>query len=158
MRYPAGAEEERPEHFLWEAEYPFFVAKDSDFSFQQYQKRPRVGMGAPFGYVPYYKLKELGLLAPFDLSLEQGLQMVATGKIDGYVVETQTGLSAIKKLHLNERIRMTSDTLLKAYWHIPFNKDYYRRNKQRIERFWASLKPAREQVEIPDSLQVRDKN
>ncbi|GGD59156.1 substrate-binding periplasmic protein [Lacimicrobium alkaliphilum] len=158
MRYPKGADKEQPEHFLWKARYPFFVARGSNFSFQNYRQKPKAGIGAPFGYVPYKKLKEQGLLAPFDLSLEQGLQMVAAGKIDGYVVETQIGLSAVKKLKLSEKIQVTSDILMAAHWHIPFNKTYYRHNQQQVKQFWGNLQTAREQVEAPAVLHIPDEN
>jgi len=132
-----------PSRHLWTAKYPIFTNKNTPFVFNDYS--PSKGLGAPLGYVVWQKLKDRGWLSPFQYSPEEGLKMVAMGKLDGYVVERLIGLHLLYENQLTDSLSYSEDNLLDTIWYLPFNKSFYQSNKDLIENFWKALNEAREQ-------------
>lgn len=130
---------------LWQVDYPILTRVNSDLRWdgERFSGVNR-GVGAPLGYVAQERLKVLGVLTQTSLAAEQALRLVASGRLDGYVVERQIGLSLIDKLGLNERLNFMSLPLMKADWHLPLSYQFVKRHPDLSARFWQSLGEERE--------------
>lgn len=96
----------------------------------------KYGIAAPYGYIAYAKLKKLSLLSNHDYTLDQGLQMVAKGKLDGYVVIKSIGEQRAKELGLDNKIKVTDSAFLQEHLYIVFNKSFYANNQNKIDELW----------------------
>lgn len=129
---------------LWTAKYPIFTSKKAPFSLNNYT--PDKGLGAPLGYVVWQKLKERGWLTPYQYTPEQGLKMVANGKLDGYVVERLIGLHLLHENQLSDHLVHSEENLLDTIWYLPFNRSFYQKNQKLIDNFWSKLNTARKKL------------
>jgi polar amino acid transport system substrate-binding protein len=139
MAFPAGAEQQDPKIYLWQARYPFFVKKGQALNLAEIEKTPKFGIGTLNEYVTHQILEQKNLLPPYDYDVETGLKLVAAGRLDAYVIDTQTGMDIIKKLHLSNMVEPTTEALLESYWHIAFNQNYYKEHKPQVDKFWSDL-------------------
>ena len=130
---------------LWTAKYPIFTSKKARFSLSNYT--PDKGLGAPLGYVVWQKLKERGWLTPYQYTPEQGLKMVANGKLDGYVVERLIGLHLLHENQLSEQIIHSEENLLDTIWYLPFNRSFYLNNQNLVTSLWSELGKTRTHLE-----------
>lgn len=136
-----------PEHymdkwFLWQAQYVIFTPINAHFDISSYQ--PTQGIGAPAGYVVWHKLKKMGWLSPYQYEPNDGFNMLAIEKLDGYVIDKFIGLNLIYENKLETKIKITQHTLLNTQWYIAFNKDFYQNNKALVHTFWQSIAVSRE--------------
>ena len=129
---------------LWTATYPFFIKQTSTFSQTDYL--PNKGLGAPLGYVVWQELNQRGWLSPFQYDPELGLNMVAQGKLDGYVVERLIGLHLLNESQLSDFVKPSIEQLLDAVWYLPFNKRFYKKNTHLVQQIWHEIDGAREQL------------
>ena len=136
---------ELSERYLWQAEYPVFHPKTKPIALAQYQ--PEFGISAPLGYIVEDWLAHKGWLSPYKFKLDDGLKMVADGKLDGYSVERLIGSYHVQQLGLNDKITVSKDNLLVKNWHIVFNQSFYSQNTQVVEQFWFNLIVARKNLE-----------
>lgn len=143
MAFPSWAEQKDPQIYLWQARYPFFVKKGQSFKLAEIEKAPKFGIGTPIKYVTYQILEQKKLLPLYDYDLETGFNMVAAGRLDAYVVDTESGLDTIEKLQLSKELDVTEEALLESYWHIAFNPIYYQEHKQQVDKLWRDLAQAR---------------
>jgi polar amino acid transport system substrate-binding protein len=139
MAFPPNADQLNPKIYLWQARYPFFVKKGQNFNLAEIEKAPKYGIGTPIKYVTHHILEQKKLLPLFDYDLETGLSMVAAGRLDAYVIDFKSGMDAIEKLQLQNKIEATQEALLESYWHIAFNPDYYKTHQQQVDKLWAEL-------------------
>jgi polar amino acid transport system substrate-binding protein len=130
---------------LWTAKYPIFTSKKARFSLSNYT--PDKGLGAPLGYVVWQKLKERGWLTPYQYTPEQGLKMVANGKLDGYVVERLIGLHLLHENQLSDHIIHSEENLLDTIWYLPFNRSFYLNNQNLVTSLWSELGKTRTHLE-----------
>lgn len=129
---------------LWTAKYPVFTRNDAQFSLSKYS--PDKGLGAPLGYVVWQKLKDRGWLSPFQYAPEQGLKMVSTGKLDGYVVERLIGLHLLYENQLKEKLIVSDENLLDTIWYLPFNQNFYHENQLMVDTFWIEINKVRQEL------------
>lgn len=106
----------------------------------------KYGIAAPYGYIAYARLKQLNLLSSHDYTLEQGLKMVAKGKLDGYVVIKSIGEQRAQELGVYSQIKATKSAFLQEQLYIVFNKRFYANNQRRINDFWKNLPIVRLQI------------
>ena len=50
------------------------------------------------------------------------------------------------KKNLSDKVFASNIRLLESDWHIPFNRDYYGKHKQQVERFWSNIDKVRAKV------------
>lgn len=131
-------------YFLWQAQYPIFIGSNNKFDAKTY--KPNTGFGAPLGYVVTDMLKKKNWLSDYAYSPSEGLQMVALGKLDGYVVERLIGESLLDQLTLSSKVQATKISLLNTNWYIPFNHNYYNKNKHKVIEFWQNVAISRQQI------------
>ncbi|MDP5135734.1 transporter substrate-binding domain-containing protein [Rheinheimera baltica] len=131
--------------YLWQAEYPVLHTVDKPFSLAQYQ--PQFGISAPLGYIVEQWLQHKGWLSPYKFTPDEGLKMVAEGKLDGYSVERLIGRYQLQQLGLTDKVAVSDDNLLVKNWHIVFNPDFYANNTELVEQFWFNLIAARKHLE-----------
>ena len=111
------------------------------------QYQPQFGIGAPLGYIVEAWLQRKGWLSPYKFTLDEGLKMVADGKLDGYSVERIIGTYHLQRLALTDKVSVSNDNLLVKNWHIVFNPSFYSQNTPLVEQFWFNLIAARQQLE-----------
>lgn len=129
-------------HYLWKAQYPVFTLKENEFHPERYT--PTSGLGAPFGYVVTDILLEKNWLNPYSYKVDKGMQMVASGKLDGYAVERQIGENVVAQLGLSHSLKASNSVLVSSYWHVPFNVDFYEENKPQVDAFWRIVAQERD--------------
>ena len=136
---------EQSQRYLWQAEYPVFHSTAKPFALAHYQ--PQFGISAPLGYIVEDWLQHKGWLSRYKFTLDEGLKMVADGKLDGYSVERIIGTYHLQRLALTDKVSVSNDNLLVKNWYIVFNRHFYSQNPQLIEQFWFNLIAARQQLE-----------
>lgn len=146
------------ELFLNKAQYHiFYSAKDKRKHFYEAlansKDKPitvtpelKYGIAAPYGYIAYAQLKRLNLLSNHDYTLEQGLQMVAKGKLDGYVVIKSIGEQRAKELGVYDKIKVTDSVFLQERLYVVFNNRFYTNNQNKIDEFWRQLPDIRLEI------------
>ena len=145
-RFPdQPAVSDQSDRYLWRAEYPVFHPTNKPFVLAQYT--PHFGISAPLGYLIEGWLQQKGWLSPYKFTPDEGLKMVADGKLDGYSVERFIGSYHLQQLELADKVVPSQDNLIVKNWHIVFNPDFYARNKPLVEQFWFNLVAARQQLE-----------
>lgn len=130
---------------LWQVDYPILTRMGSGLSWdgERFTGVNR-GLTAPLGYVAQQRLGTLGVLSKASHTAEKALRLVASGRLDGYVVERQIGLSLIHKLGLDGRVQMLPLPLMTADWHLPLSHQFVKRHPDLSARFWQSLGEERE--------------
>jgi polar amino acid transport system substrate-binding protein len=128
-----------PSRYLWEVNYPIFYPKSKGLNLASYPNKLSTGIGAPFGYVVHQILANKKLLTPNNYTAEEGLKLVAQGKLDGYVVESEIGKLILEKLGDKDRVGITEETILTSYWFLPFSRQFYQENPELVELFWTTL-------------------
>lgn len=106
----------------------------------------KYGIAAPYGYVAYKQLEQLNLLSSHDYSLNKGLEMVANGKLDGYVVIKRIGEEKAIKLNITKQLKITQAPFLQEHLYIAFNNRFYNNNQQKINAFWQQLPKSRREI------------
>lgn len=145
------------DHYIARAEYPVFYAKNSviqrysnsllfseRFNMEAYRDVRHYGLQAPLGYVVQKLLSSKGLTAENNYTVDEGLEMAARNRLDGYVVERNIGLSRIKSLNLTNELVVSSNTVTTDYWYVPFNKQFYSQNESLVKTFWHHIGSNRE--------------
>jgi hypothetical protein len=84
---------------LWQVDYPIITRIDSPLQWNGQQfSGLQSGLSAPLGYIASQRLQALGVHAKVNQNAEKALQLVALGRLDGYVIERQIGNTLIRKL------------------------------------------------------------
>ncbi|WP_147302292.1 substrate-binding periplasmic protein [Thalassotalea euphylliae] len=146
MVFPKGAEQDKPALYLMRLRYPFFVKKDQPFRLSEYQRQAGHGISAPREYIAYQMLADMKLLSAYDYSLDNGLKMVAAGRLDAYVVEQASGQHALARLSLEQQVEAAGEALIDKYVHIPVSKQFYQAHQVQVDGFWQDLAAARTAV------------
>ena len=133
---------------LWKAEYPIFVKRNSTLNYSS-GKFVNIlhGVSAPPGYVATKKLKSLNALAISTYVPKQAFPILRKGRIDGYVVERFIGQGIIESLGLSGEFKTLDENLLEAHWFLPFSKEYYKKNRESVEKLWKRLSIVRQKYE-----------
>ncbi|MCF2948235.1 transporter substrate-binding domain-containing protein [Paraglaciecola aquimarina] len=125
---------------------PNFFDENQLFDPQLYKKHNYLGLDAPLGYISYQYLAANKILPPFHTSLATGLNLVVHEKLDGYVVERLIAHHEILKAGLTKQLTVTQGIVMKSYWYVPFNKEFYKRNRNKVNRFWQVVSDLGSQV------------
>lgn len=136
---------ELSERYLWLAQYPVFHPITKPIALAHYQ--PEFGISAPLGYIVEDWLKHKGWLSPYKFKLDEGLRMVADGKLDGYSVERLIGMRHLRWLKLEDKVIVSDDNLLVEKWFLVFNQQFYQQNQQLVEQLWQNISSARQSLE-----------
>ncbi|MCJ8270400.1 MAG: hypothetical protein MJK04_13480, partial [Psychrosphaera sp.] len=101
------------------------------------------GIGAPFGYVFYYKLKDAGVLSSMKLDSANGFKMLALNRIDGYVVEQKVGLKIIKRKGWQDKIKMLPTPYHVSHFHLLMSNPFYLAHSGGAESIWQEINQLR---------------
>ncbi len=130
---------------FWRVKYPVFVRQDGELFWDGKDFRGlRYGLSAPVGYLAHQKLLKLGANYTHELDLELGLQLVSLGRLDGYIVEQNIGMQAVRKLKLDNVHTPFEEAFMFADLYIPLSKSLLRSRSQLAKTFWESLAIVRE--------------
>ncbi|WP_372765957.1 substrate-binding periplasmic protein [Pseudoalteromonas sp.] len=116
------------------------------FNIEYYRNIQMYGLQAPTGYVLEQFLKQHNIAAQNDYDLNLGIQQVALGRLDGYIVEKRIGMERVKVLNQYNNVISSQGVVKRTYWYVPFNRHFYNKNKSDVVRFWQNIKLAREQI------------
>lgn len=136
-----------PRYRLWRVDYPIIVRKGSGLQWdgQRFQGVTHK-LSAPLGYVARQHLQDLGVLSSMSLAPAKALNLVARGRLDGYVLEHHIGHALIDRLQLGEELVLLPRPLFKDDWYLPLSHQFYQRYPQVAERFWRALAMQRDQL------------
>lgn len=132
---------------LWRVEYPIIVRPGGALQWDgQHFSGVRQGVGAPLGYATSQRLRELGVLASESLAPAKALRLVATGRLDGYVLEREIGLALIERQELEGQLVFLPKPLLETDWYLPLSHQFYTAHPELAEGFWQALAEQRERL------------
>jgi len=121
----------------WVSHYSVFVAQDTQLTWDGQQFGGiKHGVGGPLGYVLAEQLEALGVLNKHVNSAEAGFQLIARGRLDGFVIDRSVGYSHIEAMQLHEKVVPLPVLFSKKNLYIPLSKAFYLTNPQRGERFF----------------------
>ena len=144
-RDPQAGQPVQRQYRLWQVDYPIATRRDTRLSWDgQRFANLKYGLSSPLGYLPHQRLAELGALASVSLQPDKALQLVASGRLDGFVIERNISLALIAELQLQEQLQLLPQPLLQADWHLPLSHTFYQRHPQLAMRFWQALGQQRE--------------
>jgi polar amino acid transport system substrate-binding protein len=103
------------------------------------KKQLTTGIAAPLGYVTYNWLKTTKLLPKATYSLEQGIKLVSTNKLDGYIFSKRVTLHKFANLIKDNSLTFGKQAFLVEKLYLPVNKHYYKKNKKLMDYFWRRL-------------------
>jgi polar amino acid transport system substrate-binding protein len=130
---------------LWQVDYPIATRRGSPLEWDgQRFSHLRHGLSSPLGYVSQQRLQELGALTSASLKAEKALQLVASGRLDGFVIERSISQTLITQLQLQDQLQFLPVPLLEADWHLPLSQQFYQRHPELAQRFWQALGQQRE--------------
>ncbi|WP_076411928.1 transporter substrate-binding domain-containing protein [Shewanella sp. UCD-KL12] len=135
-----------PKLRLWRARYPIFTAKHSTLQWHNGRfTNLKLGVSAPLGYVAHDKLNKLDVLPANNLSVEEGFNLIARERLDGYVVERFIGQHTIQKLRLSQEISTLDEDFMQMDWFVPVSHAWYQEHPQLTQQLWQSISEVREQ-------------
>lgn len=143
--------------YIAAAQYPIFYAKKSvidthynavflnaQFNSEAYRTYKKHGLQAPLGYVVQKVLTNYALTADSNHTVDEGLQMAARNRLDGYVVERSIGLARVTTLNLEDKLLVSDIAVTEDFWYVPFNKQFYAQNSKLVDSFWHRVAKNRE--------------
>ncbi|WP_167000848.1 substrate-binding periplasmic protein [Pseudomaricurvus alkylphenolicus] len=114
------------------------------WNFTAYRSLKKTGLSAPFGFITFDQLKTQGAAA-IPREIRSGLRLVAKGRLDGYVTETFAGRYVARQLGIDTQLSEAS-ILRTDQEHIAFNRVFYQKHREDIERYWGQLEVHRDRV------------
>lgn len=136
-----------PLRALWPVEYVVIARSGGSLNWDgQHFSGVVNGVGAPLGYVTSQRLQALGVLASESMAPAKALRMVAAGRLDGYVLEHEIGLTLLRELQLDAQLELLPTPLLETEWYLPFSHQFYAAQPALAERFWKVLGEQRQQM------------
>ncbi len=139
--------------YLLRVDYPLFVLRGGAFDRDDtktllvgqqglnddlYRLLKQKGLAAPYGYVMRQRLMAAGFQGPDSIEPRLGLRQVREGKLDGYAIEREIGLTLLRLSGI-DNVVPTRYPLERATWHVAFNRDFYRINREAVDKFWLAL-------------------
>ena len=132
---------------LWQADYPIITRIGSPLQWDGQQfSGLQAGLSAPLGYIASQRLQAMGALNTSQ-SAEKALKLVVLGRLDGYVVERQIGITHIRQLGLQSKLTMLPIPLFRADWYLPLSHQFTHRHPELARRFWQALGEQRQRQE-----------
>lgn len=148
-KYPMQNGEIDSERRLLFVDYPIFRnAANATISWDgQKFSDPAPRIGTPLGYATVKSLKKEHQIIPNTSFLpEQGLKLVSEGKLDGYIVEKNVGLSILGKLDLKDKIIPHQPPFKRHALYLVLSHDFYEKNSKEAEKIWSTLAVLRKTV------------
>ncbi len=134
-----------PRYRLWRVDYPIIVRKDSALQWDgQHFQGLTYKLSAPLGYAAREHLEDLGALNTTSLTPARALNLVAKGRLDGYVLERHVAQALIQRLKLSDELVLLPQALFEDDWYLPLSHQFYQRSPEVAERFWQALAMQRE--------------
>jgi polar amino acid transport system substrate-binding protein len=144
-RDPQRGQPVQREYRLWQVDYPIAARRGGHLSWDgQRFANLKYGLSSPLGYLTRQRLADLGALNSVSLQPDKALLLVASGRLDGFVIERNISRALIAELQLQEQLQFLPRPLLQADWHLPLSQPFYQRHPQLAMRFWQSLGQQRE--------------
>lgn len=124
--------------------YRIFVRNDSDLTWngETFSPTNATVQSVP-GYVADKKLQNMGYSPVTSLQPIEGLPLIESNRLDGYVIDDLIGRSLLLSLGLSSSITALDVPFMTDPWYVVFSKQRYAKNAQEIEMFWNSLRTIR---------------
>ncbi|KLN61615.1 hypothetical protein WH96_04520 [Kiloniella spongiae] len=136
-----------PDRRLRRVTYSLFKKTNSAFDWNGEKfSNLKHSIGAPAGYVVVKKLKEdHSVMANTRHLPAKGLQHVADGRLDAYIVESTIGRSLVKKLGLESKLTEIKQPFASYNWYMMISHKFYNTNPQIADKIWTTLGQYRQQ-------------
>jgi polar amino acid transport system substrate-binding protein len=131
---------------IWTVKYPVFVPNESKLDWDGVNfNQSDILLSAPFGFVAYEKLKEVGVLSEGYLDKVRALELVNSARLDGYVVEQSIGENLLREMQLTEKFKTLETPFLSTDWYLVLSNDYVEKHPEKATRLWDLLEQVREE-------------
>jgi len=108
---------------------------------------PAPRIGTPLGYATVKSLKKEQNITPNTSFLpEQGLKLVSEGKLDGYIVEKNVGLSLLSRLGIQDEVAPYRQPFKRHALYLVLSHGFYEKNSKESEKVWSTLAVLRKTV------------
>lgn len=131
--------------YLHNATYPVFVSASSKLRWDGKAFHPptAVVQSVP-GYISESMLLAMDMQPITALQPKEALPLIASGRLDGYVLEDNIGRSLTKELALGDTVTVLPEPFLQQPWYLAFSKHRYAQDPELVEMFWTLLREVRE--------------
>ncbi|WP_085899628.1 substrate-binding periplasmic protein [Kiloniella majae] len=136
-----------PDRRLRRVTYSLFKKKGSSFDWDGKNfSNMKHSIGAPAGYVVVKKLKDdHSMMANTRHLPAKGLQHVAAGRLDAYIVESTIGKGLIKKHGLENKLIQIKQPFASYDWYMMISHKFYNTDPQLADKIWTTLGQYRQQ-------------
>ncbi|WP_120497252.1 ABC transporter substrate-binding protein [Kiloniella sp. EL199] len=136
-----------PDRRLRRVTYSLFKKKGSDFDWDgENFSNMRHSIGASTDYVIVKKLKEEhSIMANTRHLPTKGLQHVAAGRLDAYIVESTIGNNLIKKLGLEGKLAEVKHPFARYDWYMMISHKFYNTDPHLADEIWNNVGQYRQQ-------------
>ncbi|MEH6649405.1 MAG: transporter substrate-binding domain-containing protein [Motiliproteus sp.] len=140
-RFPMFAGNEDPSRRLATADYAIFSNKGKPLHWDgHFDSTANPSIGAPLGYVVVRTLKQQHQIeTSTNVSPAEGLHAVAKGRLDGYIVEKNTGNSLLKTHRLESAVHPLEPIFERDYLHMMISHQFYQQHPQQAELLWDHI-------------------
>jgi polar amino acid transport system substrate-binding protein len=146
--FPKANGQVDPKRRLWTATYPIYTYYQSQLHWDGKQfDQLRTGLSAPLGYVATAKLKQLQAFSHSTFSAPDGLQIVARGRLDGYIVEQRIGDQMVAQLGLDSKVKKLPTPFLTEAWYLPLSHQWTQKHPDKAQAFWRAIADERKKIE-----------
>lgn len=133
------------QRYLYMARYPVFVPLSSTLTWDgQKFSTPYPQVQSVPGYVATLRLEAMGIKPMIPLQPKSALPMVASGRLDGFIVEELIGWSLVNELGLSAELQTLPIPFLEQPLYLAFSKQRYAEDNEAVERFWSALSTIRD--------------
>lgn len=133
---------------LMKVDYPLFINKSNPVGWNGKQfSDKQVKIGTPLGYATVNSLRtEQGIEPNVSFLPDMGLKLVEQGKLDGYIVEKNVGLSILKKQNMQNSVIVHNPPFKSHNLYLFLSHGFYHQHKKDAEAIWSHLATLRKTV------------
>lgn len=150
-RFPKSGGELDRSLYLVDIKYRVFVNKSGVLSWDGKQfSGVKNGVSTTLGYVIHKQLAEMGvlpkksMLLDESMDLKQGLHLVSSNLLDGYIIDEVIGNHMIAENDLSDKVKMLAVPFMQTEMYMPVSHRWYQQDPERARKFWATLKQVRD--------------
>lgn len=124
---------------LMRVDYPLFMRPNPGWAFDgQHFSRPDLVIGVPLGYAVHQVLADMGARPVDRFFPRKGLALVASGKIDAYVVERRTGQAILAHAGITG-VLATKAAVYEADWYMLMSHHFHDQVPALAMALWENI-------------------
>lgn len=140
LRYPPGAESDAPHYAIAQPTYVLWVRKSSDIFWDGTGFVGQISsFSSPNGWFLNSFLQELGIKVVSNVEVHIALDLVANGRLSGYLVEQNLGEYLLGRSDAADELRAIAIPELSTPWYLVFNNGFYQEHAKQIDMLWQQM-------------------